>query len=416
MSPLYLQTNTKSQLMAREIKIEDYSYNLPEEKIAKAPLKQRSESKLLVYNKGLITDSGFKDIVQYLPPECTLVFNNTKVISARILFNNPLGKNKPIEIFILEPVNGLSIETAMLQKGRSKWICLIGNNRDFETTRLDKSFNVDNTAFTLTVHKPTKLSDGFEVEFEWNGAITFAEILNLAGIIPLPPYLKRIPDADDKTRYQTVYAKQEGSVAAPTAGLHFTNEILSELKNNNIATENVVLHVGAGTFKPVKAESMKDHTMHSEEIIVSKTTLINLIKNAENLIAVGTTSLRTLESLFWIGLKLSKGINEKQVNQWDAYDLVIPDGFTYKNALEAILNELEQAHLESIHSKTQLLIAPGYKIRSVKGLITNFHQPNSTLLLLVAALVGNDWKRIYDHALNNNYRFLSYGDSSLLLV
>jgi len=401
--------------MARDIKIEEFTYVLPEEKIAKAPLAERADSKLLVYKNGDIVDSGFKNIVSFLPKKCTLVFNNTKVVSARILFDNPLAKSKPIEPFILEPANGLTIEQAMVQKGSSKWICMIGNNKDFKVDRIHKKFVAENTEFTLTANKPEKHHDNFEVEFEWNGDVPFAAILNLAGIIPLPPYLKRLPDESDKTRYQTVYAKQEGSVAAPTAGLHFTPAILDELKNHSIVTEYVVLHVGAGTFKPVKSESMKDHTMHSEEIIVSKNTIENLINNSENLLAVGTTSLRTLESLFWIGLKLQKGMNDVQVHQWDAYDLEIPKEFSYKNALEQILNYLASEKLEALRTKTQLLIAPGYTIRSVKGIITNFHQPNSTLLLLVEALVGKDWKKIYDHALNANYRFLSYGDSSLLL-
>jgi len=402
--------------MAREIKIEDFSYHLPEDKIAKTPLANRSDSKLLVYNKGLIKDSNFNNIVSFLSAKNTLVFNNTKVVSARILFENPTEVNKPIEIFVLEPLDGLSIENGMMQKGSSKWICLIGNHRYFEANIIQKTFNAYNTSFTLRAHKPIKLHDTFGVEFEWNSDISFAEILNLAGVIPLPPYLKRVANENDKSRYQTVYANHEGSVAAPTAGLHFTNEILDELRQNNISTENVVLHVGAGTFKPVKSKSMKDHDMHSEEIIVTKVTLINLIKNVDNLIAVGTTSLRTLETLFWIGLKLHKGGADIQVRQWEAYDLDIPFAFDYKKALEAVLTYLEISEQYSIKTKTQLLIAPGYKIRSVKGIITNFHQPNSTLLLLIAALVGSDWKKIYEHALNNNYRFLSYGDSSLLLV
>jgi S-adenosylmethionine:tRNA ribosyltransferase-isomerase len=401
--------------MSRDIKIQDYTYHLPEDKIAKTPLSERSDSKLLVYKQGIITDFAFKSIPSLLPPNSTLVFNNTKVVSARILFDTLLKKGKPIEIFILEPVKGISIETAMLQKGKSKWLCLIGNNRDFTTDYLIKTFDFENNEYTLKAHKPIKLSDVFEVEFEWNGNITFAEILNLAGIIPLPPYLKRIPDENDKTRYQTIYAKQEGSVAAPTAGLHFSKDVLNDLEKNNISTEFVVLHVGAGTFKPVKSMSMKDHEMHSEEIIVSKSTLHGMLKNSENLFAVGTTSLRTLESLFWIGLKLSKGINNLQIHQWDAYDLEIPSDFNYKIALEAVLNYMEKNKQDCLKTKTQLLIAPGYMIRSVKGLITNFHQPNSTLLLLIAALVGNDWRKIYNHALANNYRFLSYGDSSLLI-
>ena len=402
--------------MAREIKIEEFSYKLPEDKIAKTPLLERSDSKLLFYNKGLIKDYKFKNIVELVSPKCTLIFNNTKVVCARIIFENSIKANKPIEIFVLEPLGNLSIEATMLQKGSSKWICLIGNYRFFDSNSLEKTLHINNTDVTLKIHKPIKLNDVFEVEFEWNADFSFAEILNLAGVIPLPPYLKRVADENDASRYQTVYSKQEGSVASPTAGLHFTNEILEDLRRNDISTEYVVLHVGTGTFKPVKTKSMKDHTMHSEEIIVTKATIINLLKNVDNLIAVGTTSLRTLESLFWIGLKLHNESANIQIKQWDAYDFEIPPEFDYKKALESVLNYLELSRQDSIKTKTQLLIAPGYKIRSVKGIITNFHQPNSTLLLLIAALVGNDWKKIYEHALNNDYRFLSYGDSSFLLT
>ncbi len=401
--------------MARYIKIEDYTYDLPPDKIAKAPLSNRSDSKLLAYKNGSIEDAKFKDIVSYLPSNCSLVFNNTKVVCARLLFENPGTSSKPIEIFVLEPIAGLTIEQAMLQKRSCEWICLIGNMRHFSVDSLEKSFHTHNAEFKLTAFKPMPCGDAFQVRFEWDADISFAELLNLAGIIPLPPYLKRIPDENDKTRYQTVYAKQEGSVAAPTAGLHFTGEILNELQSKGIAAEYVVLHVGAGTFKPVKSETMQDHDMHSEEIVVSKATLHGLIRNADNLIAVGTTSLRTLESLFWIGLKLRLGTSDFQVHQWDSYDLQLPQDFNYVAALTEVMNYLETTQQDNINTKTQLLIAPGYNIRSVKGIITNFHQPNSTLLLLVAALVGDNWKEIYNHALVNDYRFLSYGDGSLLL-
>jgi len=402
--------------MAREIKIEDFFYELPDEKIAKFPLEKRSDSKLLVYQNGLIQDSAFNSIINFLPKPCTLVFNNTKVVSARLLFDNQNNKRKPIEIFILDPANNLSVEEGMLQKGKSKWNCLIGNLRHFSNPFIEKSIKIENSIFYLRANNPTNKNDAFTVEFEWDLDATFAEILNHAGIIPLPPYLKRIPDETDKNRYQTVYAKKAGSVAAPTAGLHFTDEIINEFKNNQISTEYLVLHVGAGTFKPVKSLSMKDHNMHSEEIIVTKKTICNLINNANNLIAVGTTSLRTLESLFWIGLKFHQGLKDLEVHQWDAYDLKVEENFDFSKSLTYILKYLEINNLDSLTTKTELLIAPGYKIRSIKGIITNFHQPNSTLLLLIASLVGDNWREIYQHALKNNYRFLSYGDSSLLLV
>ena len=402
--------------MAREIKIEDFFYELPDEKIAKFPLEKRSDSKLLVYQNGLIQDSAFNSIINFLPKPSTLVFNNTKVVSARLLFENQKNKRKPIEIFILDPANNLSVEEGMLQKGKSTWNCLIGNLRHFSNPFIEKSIKIENSIFYLRANNPTNKNDAFTVEFEWDLDATFAEILNHAGIIPLPPYLKRIPDENDKNRYQTVYAKKAGSVAAPTAGLHFTDEIINEFKNNQISSEYLVLHVGAGTFKPVKSLSMKDHNMHSEEIIVSKKTICNLINNTNNLIAVGTTSLRTLESLFWIGLKLHQGLKDLEVHQWDAYDLKVEENFDFSKSLTYILKYLEINNLDSLKTKTELLIAPGYKIRSIKGIITNFHQPNSTLLLLIASLVGDNWREIYQHALKNNYRFLSYGDSSLLLV
>lgn len=401
--------------MARDIRIEDYTYRLPSERIAKSPLPNRSDSKLLVYKNGQIEDAYFNQVLSYLPDNASLVFNNTKVVCARLLFENPGVSSKPIEIFVLEPLGGLTIEQAMLQKRSSTWICLVGNMRQFTIDALVKSFEANQTVFQLTAFKPLPYGDAFEVRFEWNADISFAELLNLAGIIPLPPYLKRIPDESDKSRYQTVYAKQEGSVAAPTAGLHFTGDILKELLARGFVSEYVVLHVGAGTFKPVKSELMEYHDMHSEEIVVTNKTLQGLLRNADNLIAVGTTSLRTLESLFWIGLKLKTGIRDLQVHQWDAYDMHVPSGFDFRSALMEVLGYLESSRQESINTKTQLLIAPGYTVRSIRGLITNFHQPNSTLLLLVAAFVGNDWRKIYDHALNNDYRFLSYGDGSLLM-
>lgn len=401
--------------MAREIKIEDYSYDLPPGKIAKVPLAKRSDSKLLVYNKGQMADARFNDVISFLPDNCTLVFNNTKVVYARILFDNPGVSSKPIEFFVLEPTHGLTMEQGMLQQRSSTWLCMVGNLRHFKGDVLEKSIQYGSSQLKLIAHKPVPCGDAFVVLMEWDADLTFAELLNMAGIIPLPPYLKRMPDMDDQVRYQTVYAKQEGSVAAPTAGLHFTDELLFDLKQQGFGISYVVLHVGAGTFKPVKSSTMQGHDMHSEELVVSRSTLEGLIQNPRNRIAVGTTSLRTLESLYWLGLKLHLGLKAMVVNQWDAYDLQVPNGFEYQDALHALLDYLEASQSDSIYAKTQLLIAPGYRIRSVNGIITNFHQPNSTLLLLVAALVGDDWRKIYDHALSNDYRFLSYGDGSLLM-
>ncbi len=412
---LFLAVKENVSDMARSLKIKDYTYQLPEDRIAKQPLSNRADSKLLCYQKGEISQDGFSAIPSYLPANATLIFNNTKVIYARLYFPNPMAKSKPIEVFILEPAEESTIERAMLHTGHSRWKCFVGNNRDFTSESVSKDFIYQDQVFTLKALKPKQVDDIFVIDFEWDAPLSFAEILNLSGMIPLPPYLKRMAEESDRLRYQTVYAKQEGSVAAPTAGLHFTPEILTELEQKQIKKEYVVLHVGAGTFKPVKADAMGDHTMHSEEIIVSKACLENLVSNSDQLIAVGTTSLRTLESLFWIGWKIQNGASNIEVKQWDAYDISIPADFTYTAALKNILNYLESNHHDCLQTKTQLLIAPGYQIRSVKGLITNFHQPNSTLLLLVAAFVGSDWKRIYDYALANDFRFLSYGDSSLLL-
>jgi S-adenosylmethionine:tRNA ribosyltransferase-isomerase len=401
--------------MARHISISEFTYHLPEEKIASHPLSNRDESKLLVYKNETIHDTSFNNISSHLPEKSLLVFNKTKVVCARILFSIP-EKEKKVEIFILEPAGNLSIEEAMLQKGNSKWICLVGNNREFKNDFLEKKFYVEENECTLKVLKPKKKKDSFEVEFIWSNQISFSEILNVAGLTPLPPYLKRKAQESDKARYQTVYAKEEGSVAAPTAGLHFTNNLLKEIIADSHAITELTLHVGAGTFRPVKSQQMEDHLMHSEEIIVSRDTLVELNNNYGKIIAVGTTSLRTLETLFWLGLKLKlKNDIQLVVSQWDAYDLKIPPNFYYTDAINELISYLDTKKEKSIRAKTALLIAPGYTIQSVKGLITNFHQPNSTLLLLVAALIGNHWKNIYEHALKHNYRFLSFGDSSLLL-
>ncbi len=404
--------------MARSIAIADYTYTLPEEKIAKFPLEQRDQSKLLVYKNQHISESQFFNIENHLPENTTLVFNNTKVICARLLFERP-NATKPIEIFVLEPASNIPMEQAMLQKGKATWTCLVGNNKKFNTDFIEKTFEFENQQLYLKAYKPVVKGDAFEVTLEWNEDLSFAEILHFAGYIPLPPYLKRVPSESDKNRYQTVYAQHEGSVAAPTAGLHFTPEILTQLQSKGHHLQEVILHVGAGTFKPVKAETMQDHEMHYEQLQVSQATIQHLYEHAGNCIAVGTTSLRTLESLFWYGLKIhlfpEQNHEEILVEQWDAYDLNVPIDFDYQKAMATILNYMNEKEIDKIHGKTQLMIAPGYTIRSIRGIITNFHQPDSTLLLLVATVIGENWRKIYDYALANDFRFLSYGDSSLLL-
>jgi len=403
--------------MPRHLSIKDFSYHLPEEKIAKEPLENRDESKLLVFKNETITESVFNNITQYLPANSLLVFNDTKVICARLIFEIE-GKTKPIEIFLLEPASSGEMQSAMVQKGKAKWKCLVGNNKSFKGDFIKKNISFEGIEYFIKVYKPEVCGDVFEVEIEWNEDVFFAEILNFAGLIPLPPYLKREVKESDKDRYQTVYAKQEGSVAAPTAGLHFTQRVLEQFKNEGHKCEFVQLHVGAGTFKPVKATSMEGHEMHAEEIVVSKSFIEKLIAQKENIIVVGTTSLRTLETLFWVGAKLKfqklDKLDNILVNQWDAYDLKIDKDFNFIDALNEIKQYLEKNKLENLTGKTQILIAPGYEVKSCVAIVTNFHQPDSTLLLLVAAMVGEKWREIYAYALENNFRFLSFGDSSIL--
>lgn len=404
-------------MQVQNIAIKDFTYELPDEKIAKFPLENRAESKLLVYKNDEISSSVFKNIADHIPKGARLIFNSTKVVCARMLFQT--STEKKVEIFILEPSRGQEMQEAMLQKGSAQWICLVGNMKQFKENFLTKEFEFEGNKYFIKVYKPHPYLDSFKVKLEWSEELTFAEVLSFAGLIPLPPYMKRVPVADDTTRYQTVYAHEEGSVAAPTAGLHFTDELLHELKSKGHECSNVVLHVGAGTFKPVKAELMGDHQMHAEEIVVDKTLLQDIIEKKQDIVVVGTTSLRTMESLFWFGLKLElnglESENFVSIGQWDPYNLTVPEGFTFFNAFENIVKMLTLTKQSQIKGKTQLLIAPGYQIRVSKAIITNFHQPDSTLLLLVAAFVGGDnWKKIYDYALNNDYRFLSFGDSSIL--
>lgn len=401
--------------MAKHIAISDYTYSLPDARIAQFPLADRAASKLLVYNQGQISDQYFNQIPDLLHKDTMLVFNTTKVVAARILFPLP-DKSKPIEIFILEPAGAMTMEEAMHQQETASWKCLVGNNRYFKMEQLEKSFRYNGATCHVRVSKPVQDGDAFIVAFSWSSGLVFSELLDAIGQIPIPPYMQRAATDADTERYQTVYAREKGSVAAPTAGLHFTHAIMDTLQLKGIQIEHVALHVGAGTFRPVKAETMEGHEMHSEEISVSIHTIQRLIRQKGNLIAVGTTSLRTLESLFWIGWKWRASDNAvvPSVLQWDAYDEQVPDDFAYVDALQVILSRMEKYGLEVLTTKTQLLIAPGYQIRSAHGLITNFHQPNSTLLLLVATFIGDDWRKVYAHALDNDYRFLSYGDSSLL--
>lgn len=381
------------------IDLKDYHYSLPEEKIAKFPLKDRTSSKLLVYQQGSIAHQKFNQLGEHLPADSLLVFNNTKVIPARIIFQRATGAR--IEVFLLEPSRPSNYEQNMSAHGECSWHCMIGNAKRWKEDEL-----------VIPEIGLRASRENQDVTFRWDSQLSFSEILEKAGLIPLPPYIDREVNEADKDTYQTVYSKHEGAVAAPTAGLHFTDELLDELKAKGMQEDFLTLHVSAGTFQPIKADSVDEHPMHREQIIVSKANVENLLKN-ETVIPVGTTSMRTLESLYWYGVRLLEG----------ADDFFIPKLFPYEErkpiskseSLQAVLAFMDTHNLEHIIGHTEIFIFPGYDFKICGGLITNFHLPGSTLILLVAALIGDDWKPVYDQALSNDYRFLSYGDSSLLM-
>ncbi len=408
----------------RTLSIKDYTYSLPEECIAKYPLAERDASRLLIYKEGKIEESIYTNIAEYIPEESLIVFNNTKVVEARLLFQKPSGA--VIEIFCLEPHDQYAdVTKAMMQSEKVLWKCLIGGASKWKNGQLlEKKIQSAAGQIILNAKYIEKKTDSFIIELSWQpSSISFAEILHHAGAIPLPPYIKRNVELSDTERYQTIYAEPEGSVAAPTAGLHFTSQIFEELKKKNVNTTSVTLHVGAGTFKPVKAERMDEHDMHGEFIDVSRSLVEQLINNINGtIIATGTTSLRTIESLYWLGVKIAAGSRQStvavphlpmlQLDQWEAYEL--QQEVPAREALQTLLSWMDENKMERLIAKTKIIIAPGYKIRIAKALITNFHQPQSTLLLLVSALIGDDWRKVYDYALKNNFRFLSYGDGSLL--
>jgi S-adenosylmethionine:tRNA ribosyltransferase-isomerase len=402
----------------RELEIKNFTYDLPEERIAKYPLAERDLSKLLVYRDGKIAQDIYRNIHQHIPEGSLLVFNNTKVIRARLFFKNASGAK--IEIFCLEPAQeNAEMASVMSRKASVRWNCMIGRASKWK----EKVLTHQASDFTLTAEMVARTSDAFVVEFKWQPQeLTFAEILDSTGMMPIPPYLRRESEEIDFTRYQTLYAKHEGSVAAPTAGLHFTDAVLEKLKSKNVSVEEVTLHVGAGTFKPVKSETMQGHEMHAEVIDVSLNTIEHLLHARQNIIAVGTTSLRTLETLYWMGVKAKHrpgaSLQELEIAQWDVYEPPSPAFTTCEVAiaLEALVSWMKANDLQRLVCKTQIMIAPPYKLRMVKALVTNFHQPHSTLLLLVAATVGEDWRKVYDYALENDFRFLSYGDGCLLFA
>ncbi|WP_029906498.1 tRNA preQ1(34) S-adenosylmethionine ribosyltransferase-isomerase QueA [Prevotella sp. 10(H)] len=401
----------------QNIRIDEYNYDLPDNRIAKYPLAKRDESKLLVYKEGQITDSHFKELPDYIPDDSLMIFNNTKVIQARVHFQKSTGAR--IEIFCLEPHFPNDYQLNFQQTHKCSWVCLIGNLKKWKEGDLIRELTINNHTIKFSAKRTQTNGDSHIVEFEWNNEnITFSEILDVAGELPIPPYLNRNTEEQDKQTYQTVYSKIEGSVAAPTAGLHFTSEVFEALKNKGIKTNEVTLHVGAGTFRPVKTEDVKDHIMHSEFISVKKEVIEQLLDHQGKIIPVGTTSVRTLESLYYIGKILGEESHntELKVFQWQPYENDKVADFTAKKALKNIIGYLNKHNLNTLIAETQIIIVPGYDYKIVDGIITNFHQPKSTLLLLVSAFIkGNNWKTIYKHALDYNYRFLSYGDSSLLL-
>jgi len=401
-------------VLPSQILIKDYTYALTQEKIAEFPLPRRDSSKLLIYKRGQISDDHFGFIPDHLPPNSALILNNTRVIEARLFFQKPTGGI--VEIFCLEP-HGQSMEQALQQKEGVIWKCLIGGASKWKAGQiLQKEFLLEDNTVFLSAEYIDKKEDYFLIQFRWYpDHLSFVQIIHEAGAIPLPPYIKRNADKIDAKRYQTVFGEYEGSVAAPTAALHFTEEILNQLKAKKINTDYITLHIGAGTFKPVKTETIAEHQMHSEPFTVTKE-LLQTVIDSTNIIAAGTTSLRTIESLYWLGLKLNASPEtELELSQWEAYKLTEQYPIiSYEECFQKLLVWMEIHSLEKIHCRTSLIIVPGYQFKVVSGLITNFHQPQSTLLLLVAAFIGEDWKNIYQHALDNGYRFLSYGDSSLL--
>lgn len=411
-----MEANLKKQ--AQDFQIKDFTYDLPDDRIAKYPLEERDLSKLLVYKNGSISEDNYKNLDQHISENSLFIFNNTRVIQARLHFMNSTGAR--IEIFCLEPSErNAEPSSAMIKTASVEWECLIGR---FDKWK-EKTLSIQLNDFSLNAEVVKRNGNAFTVKFTWNPShLTFAEILEQIGQIPIPPYLKRKSEDIDSSRYQTVYAAQKGSVAAPTAGLHFTEQLFEKLKAYNAQLDYVTLHVGAGTFKPVKSETLEGHDMHSEWIEVEQESIKKIIaqvsaeQSNKHVIAVGTTSLRTIESLYWMGVKANENKNasiyELEVNQWDVYEL--PQNLSVNEALNSLLVWMNKNSVQKLICKTQILIVPSYKLRVADALITNFHQPSSTLLLLVSAVVGDDWRKIYDHALANDYRFLSYGDGSIL--
>ena len=410
----------------KHIRISDYNYPLPDERIAKFPVTPRDSSKLLIYNKGKVGEDTFRNLPDYLPEGALMVFNNTKVIQARMHFRKDTGAL--IEIFLLEPAEPTDYEQMFQTTGHCAWYCLVGNLKKWKEGSLTRSLIIDHSTLTITATRGEMHGTSHRIDFTWevnnndqcsmvNVQCSFADVIDAMGELPIPPYLNRETQESDKTTYQTVYSKIKGSVAAPTAGLHFTPEVLSTLDAHGIDREELTLHVGAGTFRPVKSEQIEGHEMHTEFISVRRETIAKLLRHGGQAIAVGTTSVRTLESLYYMGLKVlhepDLGEEQLHVSQWEPYEMRNDDSSLI--ALQALADWMDAREMKVLHSSTQIIIAPGYDYKIVKMLVTNFHQPQSTLLLLVSAFVKGDWHKIYEYALTHDFRFLSYGDSSLLI-
>ena len=400
----------------KHIKISEFNYPLPDERIAKFPLSVRDESKLLVYRQGEVSEDRFTSLPDYLESGEMMVFNNTKVIQARLHFRKETGAM--IEVFCLEPIEPNDYVLSFQQTQKCSWLCMVGNLKKWKEGALKREVEVKGRTITLTATRGECRGTSHWIDFEWNdNTLTFADVLEAVGELPIPPYLNRETQESDKQTYQTVYSKIKGSVAAPTAGLHFTERVLKALDDKGIDREELTLHVGAGTFKPVKSEEIEGHEMHTEYISVNRRTIEKLIAHGGKTIAVGTTSVRTLESLYYIGVLIHQNPEANQeelhVKQWMPYEP--HPALTPVESLQGILTYLDRHGMEALHTSTQIIIAPGYEYKIVKKIVTNFHQPQSTLLLLVSAFVKGDWKKIYDYALSHDFRFLSYGDSSLLI-
>ncbi len=419
------------------IRIEDYAYNLPDERIAGFPLENRAASKLLVYDRGKISHTTFSDLPGLAGTGGLMIFNNTRVIQARILMHKDTGTR--IEILLLEPLRPAEYALAFSSSSGCIWKCMVGNKKRWKRGKLARELTIDGEKASLFTEIVKDNSSWQEIEFSWNPEYHhFSRVIDCAGLTPIPPYLNRMPDDSDKLNYQTIYARFEGSVAAPTAGLHFTGEILEKLKKNNILTEEITLHVGAGTFQPVKSATASGHPMHAEHFTVSVDTIENIIRNLKRITAVGTTSVRTLESIYWLGVKHLINPNKDKIghkkpflpgkkhlpeserleyplllSQWEHTEL--PTDIPVTESLGALVDRLKFNGLSELDAKTEMMIIPGYKFRLTDRLITNFHLPGSTLLLLISAFIGEDWKKVYNYALENDFRFLSYGDSSLLI-